>query len=42
MEKEEMETQERTAVERELNRLLEVTLRMEHDLVLTLNGHGKD
>ncbi len=33
-----METQERTAVERELNRLLEVTLRMEHDLVLTLNG----
>lgn len=33
----EMEMQERTAVERELNQLMEKTLRLESELVSTLN-----
>ena len=34
-----MEMQERTAVERELNRLMEMTLKLECELVATLNGY---
>ena len=37
-----MEIKERTAVERELNLLMEITLRMESDLLSTLNGYNEE
>lgn len=43
MEKEiRMEIKDRTAVERELNLLMEITLRMESDLLSTLNGYNEE